>query len=79
MPKLVEHWCRMREIVGLNHGRVKPMTYKVDTCRFLARCSALLGQGKDWLAQYQYNVTDGELGHGDGGLVSQWGSTIKSP
>ena len=24
------------------HGRVKPMTYKMDTCHFLARCSALL-------------------------------------
>ena len=25
------------------HGRVKPMTYKIDICHFLARCSALLG------------------------------------
>ena len=25
-----------------NPGRVKPMTYKIDTCQFLARCSALL-------------------------------------
>ena len=39
----VEHWSRMREIVGSNPSRVKPMTYQIDTCRFLARCSALLG------------------------------------
>ena len=25
------------------HGRVKPMTYQIDTCHFEARCSALLG------------------------------------
>ena len=31
-------------------GRVKPMTYNIDTCRFLAKCSALLGQGKDPLS-----------------------------
>ena len=24
-------------------GQVKPVSYKIDTCRFLARCSALLG------------------------------------
>ncbi len=39
----VEHWSRVREIVGSNPGRVKPMTYKIDICHFLARCSALLG------------------------------------
>ena len=39
----VEHWSRVREIVGSNPVRVKPMPYQIDTCRFLARCSALLG------------------------------------
>ena len=38
----VEHWSPMRVIVGSNTGRVKPMTYKIDIGRFLARCSALL-------------------------------------
>ena len=52
------------------------MTYKVDTCRFVARCLALLG-GKDWLTQCQDNVT-GISGHGADGVVSQWGSTIES-
>ena len=47
----VEHWCRVREIVGSNTGRVKPMPYQIDSCRYLARCSALFGKGKDWLAQ----------------------------
>ena len=27
----------------LPHGRVKPKTYKIDTCHSLARCSSLLG------------------------------------
>ena len=41
-----------------NSGQVKPVTYKIDTCRFVARCSALLGQGKDWLALCQDNLTE---------------------
>ena len=35
------HWARVREIAGSNPGQVKPMTYKIDTCHSLARCSAL--------------------------------------
>ena len=54
----VEHWSRVRETVGSNPAWVKAMTYQIDTCRFPARCSALLGYGKDWLAQCQDNVTD---------------------
>ena len=57
----VEHWSRLREIVGSNTGRVKPMTYKIDTCRFLARCLVLLGQDKDWFAQCQDHVTEWEI------------------
>ena len=34
---------RVWEIVGLNPGRDKPMTYQLYTCRFLARYPALLG------------------------------------
>ena len=40
------------------HGRVKPMTYNIDTCCFLSRCLVLLGEGKDWFAQWQENVTE---------------------
>ena len=46
-----------------DHG-FEPMvesTYKIDTCRFLARCSVLIGQGKDWLAQDQDNVTEWDI------------------
>ena len=42
MAKSVEDWSRVWEIVGSNPGRVKPMTYKTDTCCFLAKCLALL-------------------------------------
>ena len=45
-------------LVSSNSDRIKPMTYKIDTCRSLARCLALLGSGKDWLAQCQDNVTE---------------------
>ena len=40
------------------------MTYQIDTCRFLARCSALFEQGTDWLAQCQNNVTQWDIGSG---------------
>ena len=39
----VELWLHVREIVVQTYGQVKPMTYKIDTSRFLARCSTLLG------------------------------------
>ena len=39
VTELVEHCPGAGEIVG----RVKPMTYRTDTCLFLARCSTLLG------------------------------------
>ena len=58
----VEHWSRMQEIMGSNPSRVKPMTNKIDTCRFLARCLALLGTGKFWLAHCQDNVTEWGIG-----------------
>ena len=31
--------------------------FKIDTCRFLIRHSALLGERKDWLARCQDNLT----------------------
>ena len=43
VAELVEHWSRVLEIVDSNPIRVKSMTSKIDTCGFLARCSALLG------------------------------------
>ena len=38
-------------------SRVKPITYKIDTCHVLAGCLTLLGYGEDWLAQIQNYVT----------------------
>ena len=35
-----------------------PSLKEIDTCRFLARCSALLGLVMDWLVQCQDNVTE---------------------
>ena len=33
------------------------MTYNIDTCRYLACRLAFIEKDKDWLAQYQDNVT----------------------
>ena len=52
----VEHGPRVLKIVGSDHGRVKPMTYKICDCYFLARWS-----DKDWLAQCQDNVTKWDI------------------
>ena len=60
-------------IAGLNPGRVKSMTY---ACRFLARCSALLGEGKGWLAQCQENVTEWDMVLAAG---SASGAALESP
>ena len=51
--------------------------FKIDTCHFLASHLALLGYGKDWLAQCQDNVAEWDIKSQCGGLTSQWGSTIK--
>ena len=39
----VKPWSRMREIMPSIPGQVKPMSYQINTCRFIARCLALLG------------------------------------
>ena len=49
--------CSNLDPAGSNPGQVKSMTLKIALCRFLAWCSALLGSGKDWLAQCQDNAT----------------------
>ena len=35
--------------------------FKIDTCRFLAMRSTLLGHNKDWLAQRHNNVTERDI------------------
>ena len=53
---------RVGEIVSLVPGRVKPMTYQIYTCRFLACRSALIGYGEGWLTYGQDNVTKQDVG-----------------
>ena len=51
VPESVERGPRMREIGSSVPDRVKPMTYKIYTCHFLAWLS-------DWLAQRQDNASE---------------------
>ena len=37
------------------------MTYQIYTCFYPAYHLALLGEGEDWLAQYQDNVTEWKI------------------
>ena len=62
VDKAVERGRQVGEIGGLVLSRVKPMTYNIDTCHFLAWREALLGYGKDWLGQCQDNVTEWDIG-----------------
>ena len=43
----VERNLPMQKVVSSIPGRVKPMTYKIDTCRFLAKRSRVVREGKD--------------------------------
>ena len=45
VTKSVERRLSMREIEGLVPSQVKPMTYKIDVCRFLAWHLPLIGSG----------------------------------
>ena len=58
----VERTPPLREIRNLIPGRVKRMMYKIDTRHFLVWSLALIGQGKDWLAQCDDNVTVWDIG-----------------
>ena len=54
----------MQKAGSSNPGRIKPMTYKIDTCRFLVWRSILLKiveLDKDWLNQYQDNPTEWDI------------------
>ena len=48
----------------------------IDTCHFLARCMAVLGEGKDWFAQCLDNVIEWDIRLWWGGLGSQSDNTI---
>ena len=48
--------CEFKPMVESNEWLIK-----CYTCRFLARCSALLGKGSDWLDQCQDNATEWDI------------------
>ena len=54
----VEHGPHLWEIGSMIPSRAKPMTNKINTCRFVAWCSALIGWDQDWFAQCQDNMTE---------------------
>ena len=59
--ELVERAPRVRDTGCLvSRTRVKPMTYQIDTCRFLVSCTALLGHNKNLFVQCQDNLTEGD-------------------
>ena len=70
----VERGPHVWEIRSLVPGRVKIVTYKIDTCHFLAWPLAVIRLGKDWLMRLS-----GILGDGAGGLISQKSNIIKLP
>ena len=52
---------RVGEMGSLVPSLVKPITYKIDTCHFLAWLSVLSAEGKDWVALWQDNVTECDI------------------
>ena len=47
----IERWLPVWKIGSSIPGRIKPMTYQIDTSRYLIRHSALIGEGKHWFVQ----------------------------
>ena len=76
--ELVQRRLPLQKVESSTLSSVKPMTYQLDACCYLAWCSAIIGQIKDWFKQYQDNVTVIKR-HCIEGLVPQWNSTMKSP
>ena len=64
----------MQEIGILLFGRVKPMTYNIDTSCFAVWRSALIRTV--WLV-IRIMWLSGIVGQGAGGLISHWDSTLK--
>ena len=52
----------IRVDMSLIPARVNSLTYKPDTCCFVAWQSILISEGKDWLAECQDNVTEWDIG-----------------
>ena len=45
--------------------QAKSMTYKIDTCHYLAWHFVLVGLGKDWFAEYWDNVIEWSMKRND--------------
>ena len=61
MAESVERGLRVREIVTSFPSGVNLLTYKIDTCRFLAWLSAFIQYCKDLLVQCQDNVIECDI------------------
>ena len=66
MAECVERLCPVLGDQGIRTHGFQPWSsltndVKIDICCFLAWCLALLGYGKDWLAQWQDNVTEKDI------------------
>ena len=73
---LVERRLPVWKVGSLKHSRAKHVTYKIDTCHYLAWRFALIGWDEDRLGRCEDNLTVCDIrGFGAGGLISQWDST----
>ena len=57
----VERRFHVWKVWSSNPIRVKLMTNKIDTCRYLAWCSILIVEEKDWSADYQDTLTEYDI------------------
>ena len=58
LDKSVERQLPVRKGGNSIPTLMKPLIDQIDTCCYLAWHSALLGEGKNWLAHFQDNVTE---------------------
>ena len=62
-----------------NPGRVKIMTYKFNLAASYSRALHYLDRARTGWLSVRIMLFGGISGHDAGCLVSQWGSTIRSP
>ena len=63
-------WLSVSEVEGSHQAQVKSMTYKIDSLTLGIKRTGYLNIKIMWLSR--------KWDYDPGGLVSQWGSTIKS-
>ena len=82
MPELVERSSPVSgdwEICTSTVWNLVESDFTIDNYGCVSRHSVLLGYGKDWLLRDRTMWVGGISDHGDCSLVSQWGSTLRSP